>query len=68
MAPATYTVRGMTCGHCVNAVTEELSRIAGVQQVEVDLATGLVTVQSDRALTDDDVRDAVVEAGYSLVA
>ena len=66
MSQSTYTVEGMTCGHCVSSVTEEVGAIEGVRQVEVDLATGLVTVTSDRDLDVDDVRAAVSEAGYQL--
>jgi copper chaperone len=64
---ATYTVQGMTCGHCVSAVTEEVSQIDGVHRVEVDLATGTVVVTSERSLTNDEVRGAISEAGYQLV-
>ena len=60
---STYTVTGMTCEHCVNAVTTELAELNGVQHVQVDLGTGLVTVTSDAPLADDDVRAAVDEAG-----
>jgi len=63
---ANYTVVGMTCGHCVSAVTEELRRLPGVREVEVDLATGQVTVASDGPLPIDEVRTAVDEAGYAL--
>jgi copper chaperone len=66
MSQATYTVSGMTCGHCVSSVTEEVSQLDGVQKVEVDLASGLVTVTSEQDLSDEDVRAAVVEAGYQL--
>ncbi|CAM3368192.1 heavy-metal-associated domain-containing protein [Kibdelosporangium persicum] len=66
MSQSTYTVTGMTCGHCVSSVTEEVSQIDGVQDVQVDLATGKVTVTSDRNLTEDEVRAAVTEAGYQL--
>jgi len=66
MSQSTYTVQGMTCGHCVSSVTEEVSALDGVQAVEVDLASGVVTVTSDRDLADDDVRAAVTEAGYQL--
>ena len=62
----TYTVTGMTCAHCVNAVTQELSGIAGVETVDVDLATGSVTVVSAAGLDVSAVRDAVDEAGYTL--
>jgi copper chaperone len=63
---ATYTVTGMTCGHCVAAVTEELSAVPDVESVDVVLDTGLVTVVSGRPLSDDEVRAAVDEAGYAL--
>ncbi len=62
----TYTVTGMTCGHCVNAVTTELSKLPGVEAVEVDLATGAVGVESTQPLDDAAVREAVDEAGYAL--
>jgi copper chaperone CopZ len=61
-----YTVTGMTCAHCVQAVTTELSALAGVADVQVDLASGSVTVTSENPLTDDEVRAAVDEAGYEL--
>ena len=61
-----YRVVGMTCGHCVSAVTEELNRIPGVTGVTVDLPTGGVSVTSDEPLSLDAVRAAVDEAGYSL--
>jgi len=62
----TYPVSGMTCGHCVNAVTEEVGQLAGVSAVEVDLASGAVTVTSEQPLALDKVRTAVEEAGYEL--
>ena len=62
----TYTVTGMTCSHCVQAVTTELSALPGVEDVQVDLATGGVTVTSAAPLADNDVREAVDEAGYEL--
>jgi copper chaperone len=68
MAESTYTVNGMTCGHCVSSVTEEVSQIDGVQSVDVDLPTGKVTVTSDAPVSEDAVRAAVTEAGYELVA
>lgn len=64
---ATYTVSGMTCGHCVEAVTGELTKVPGVREVSIDLPTGAVTVTSDTPLPLDDVRAAVDEAGYELV-
>ena len=64
----TYTVTGMTCAHCVRSVTEEITAIDGVTDVAVDLPTGAVAVTSDRPLDPADVRAAVEEAGYELVA
>ena len=66
MATSTYTVTGMTCGHCVNAVTEEVTALPGVTGVDVDLASGRLTVTSDAPVDDDAVRAAVDEAGYEL--
>jgi copper chaperone CopZ len=63
----TYTVTGMTCSHCVQAVTGELSSLPGVEDVRIDLASGAVTVTSTAPLADNDVRAAVDEAGYELV-
>lgn len=63
---STYTVTGMTCGHCVASVTEEVQEIPGVQDVAVDLPTGAVTITSAEPLDDDAVRAAVEEAGYQL--
>jgi copper chaperone len=66
MTTTTYRVTGMTCGHCVSAVSSELSGISGVRDVQVDLGTGAVTVISDAPLPVDVVRAAVDEAGYVL--
>ena len=66
MSTATYTVVGMTCGHCVSAVTEEVTAVPGVTAVDVDLASGRLTVTSDAPVDDDAVRAAVDEAGYEL--
>lgn len=63
----TYTVTGMTCGHCAPSVREEISEIGGVTGVEVNVETGAVTVASDAELTRDAVEAAVKEAGYTLV-
>ncbi|MEV0392124.1 heavy-metal-associated domain-containing protein [Polymorphospora rubra] len=62
----TYTVVGMTCGHCVQAVTGELTALPGVRDVQVELPTGAVSVTSDAPLELDTVRAAVDEAGYEL--
>jgi copper ion binding protein len=62
-----YTVSGMTCGHCVSAVSSEIGKLPGVRDVAVDLAAGRVTVTSDTQLDRAAVRDAVDEAGYTLI-
>jgi len=62
----TYTVEGMTCDHCVRAVTAEILLLSGVQQVDVDLESGAVTVTSNDPLPRDEVAEAVDEAGYRL--
>jgi copper chaperone len=66
MSTASYTVVGMTCGHCVSAVTEEVSQLPGVTAVDVDLASGGLTVISDAAVEESAVRAAVEEAGYEV--
>ncbi len=66
MSAQTWTVTGMTCGHCVSSVTEEVSELPGVSDVAVELATGRLTLTADRELGTDEVRAAVEEAGYSL--
>ena len=66
MITTRYTVKGMTCGHCVSSVSEELSALAGVTDVVVDLGAA-VTVTSDEALNVDSVQAAVGEAGYELI-
>ena len=69
MTTTTLHVTGMTCGHCVNAVTDELSALTGVDQVAIDLVPGgtsTVTVTSSAALEPGALRAAVDEAGYEL--
>ena len=62
----TYTVEGMTCQHCVASVTEEVGEVAGVERVDVDLASGRMVVHGE-GVDDAAVRAAVDEAGYELV-
>ena len=64
----TFQVTGMTCGHCVAAVQEEVGAIADVTDVAVDLASGRVTVGSGRQVTTSEVAAAVDEAGYQLAS
>jgi copper chaperone len=62
----TYQVTGMTCDHCVRAVTTELIMLPGVRSVDIDLGEGAVTVTSDDPLDPEVVREAIDEAGYVL--
>jgi len=61
-----YTVAGMTCSHCALSVREEVSEIAAVGSVDVDVDSGRLTV-SGSGIDDDAVRAAVAEAGYEVV-
>ncbi|WP_017614035.1 heavy-metal-associated domain-containing protein [Nocardiopsis salina] len=63
---AVYTVDGMSCGHCVNAVTEEVTEVDGVTDVAVDLETKKVTITSEGTVDDAAVRAAIDEAGYEV--
>ncbi|MFI5691921.1 heavy-metal-associated domain-containing protein [Kribbella sp. NPDC051586] len=62
----TFRVLGMTCGHCVGFVTEELGTIPGVESVTVDLPTGTVSLVSDRPVDAAAIRTAVETAGYEM--
>jgi copper chaperone len=64
----TYRVVGMTCGHCVAAVEQEVRAITGVTDVNVDLPTGEVVVTSSRPVTDEEMTAAIDEAGYELAS
>lgn len=68
MNTTTVTVTGMTCGHCATSVREEISAITGVTGVDVDLASGAVTIDSVAPLEPDEIRSAVEEAGYRLTS
>lgn len=59
----TYKVAGMTCGHCENAVREEIGELSGVENVEVSHESGILTVTSDAPLSLEDVAAALDEAG-----
>lgn len=62
----TFTVIGMTCDHCVRSVREEVARIDGVESVDVDLASGAVTVESSTPINENAFAAAVDEAGYEV--
>ena len=65
MTTSTYTVVGMTCDHCASSVREEVSEVAGVSRVDVDLGSGRLAVRGE-GFEDGAVRAAVDEAGYEL--
>ena len=66
MATTTFTVTGMTCDHCVRSVQSEVSKLIGVTEVEVDLSSGQVTVESSGELDAAAIAAAVEEAGYEV--
>lgn len=66
MASKSYTVTGMTCDHCAGSVTTHVTKIPGVSRVEVDVATGRLTVSSADDVSDDAVARAVDDAGYAV--
>ena len=63
----TFQVEGMTCDHCRNAVTTEVSAVPGVEAVNVDVEAGTVTVSADQPVDRSDIAAAVDEAGYTLL-
>ncbi len=67
MATTTYKVSGMTCGHCMQAVTNEVKKIQGVTDVDIDLDSGSVRVSSEAPVDEAAFRAAVDEAGYEVV-
>lgn len=64
----TVTVTGMTCDHCVAAVRSEIGGIEGVEQVDVDLESGRVTITSASEVGDEALAEAVDEAGYEITS
>jgi copper ion binding protein len=66
MTEATYSVSGMTCGHCVNAVQTEVGKVSGVASVSVDLDAGRVTLTSEGPVDPAAVRAAIEEAGFEV--
>ena len=67
MDEKTYTVSGMSCGHCVLSVREEVSEVAGIEDVDVDLTSGRLQVRGEN-VSDSAVSDAVADAGYEVAA
>ena len=68
MSTAVYTVKGMTCSGCMNKVTNAVTAIDGVTDVDVDISNGELTVTGDAELDGDKVRAAVADAGYEIVS
>lgn len=66
MTTNSYRVVGMTCDHCVRSVRDEVEQIAGVTQIDVDLASGAVTVESDGPVSEEAFASAIDEAGYEV--
>jgi copper chaperone len=66
VSTSTYVVKGMTCSHCVQSVSAEVSQLPGVTDVDVDLGSGTVTVTSQQPVDDAQIRAAVAEAGYEV--
>lgn len=67
MTTTLITVQGMTCGNCVKHVKEAISELSGVSNVEIELEGGKVTIESTGDLDGAAVKEAVSEAGYSVV-
>ncbi len=63
-----YRVPDVSCDHCVRAITDELGKLPGIQNVGVDLKTKLVTVQHDGSVSDAELRAGIEEAGYDIAA
>jgi len=68
MSTAVYTVKGMTCSGCMNKVTNAVTAVDGVTDVDVDISNGELTVTGDAELDGDKVRAAVADAGYEIVS
>ena len=66
MITSTFTVRGMTCDHCVSSVRSEVEALPGVAGVRLDLTTGRLDVMGSQAFLTSEIRSAVAEAGYEL--
>jgi copper chaperone len=64
----TVTVAGMSCGHCASSVQDEVGQIPGVTSVDVDITSGMVTIDSESQVETAAIRDAVEEVGYRLAS
>lgn len=68
MSNITYVVEGMTCGGCAGKVTDKVEKIPGVTEVDIDLASGGITLTTESPVSDEAVKQAVEEAGYKLAS
>ncbi len=68
MTEQTYRVPDVSCEHCVRAITDELTKLPGIANVDVNLDSKLVTVRHDDSVTDDQIREGIAEAGYDIAA
>lgn len=68
MTERVYNVPDISCDHCVKAINQELTKIPGVQHVNVNLANKIVTVQADATVSDNQIREGIEEAGYDITS
>lgn len=66
MAQRVYSVPDVSCEHCVNAITGELSQIEGIGRVDVDLEAKTVTVEASEQVPEDRIREGIDEAGFDI--
>jgi copper chaperone len=66
MVERVYSVPGVNCEHCVNAINKELSQIEGIQKIDVDLQTKKVKVQASESVPDERIRAGIDEAGFDI--
>ncbi len=68
MSEQVYRVPDVSCDHCVRAITEELTKLSGVTEVDVNLESRLVTVRHDDSVSDEQIREGIADAGYDIAA
>lgn len=68
MTESTYTVNGMSCGHCASSLTEQVGKLHGVRDVNVDVETRRMVITSESPLPVGQITHAVQEAGFELVS
>ncbi|MDP9356321.1 MAG: heavy-metal-associated domain-containing protein [Chloroflexota bacterium] len=68
MSEQVYRVPDVSCDHCVRAITEELTKLSGVTEVDVNLESKLVTVRHDDSVSDEQIREGIADAGYDIAA